>query len=313
MLRESKKKSPVLDKKTINSTHSLIYYISLILFLLVVVFLLFTALPGDPVRLVLGVNATEQAVLALRHELGLDLPLHRQFFRYLKQLLSLDLGISLVTRRPVTGEILRAFAATAGYVFTALGGSAVASLLFFRLFYRHQKLQNVLYRLCSFLTGIPALVLAVALGIFALKLDALAFIPSLHARKFWLAVFVLSLYPACSLYQILVSEGRTVHKKAFISAAKSYGFAGQTVFFRFLLPNVLLPWLAQLSNILASLLAGSVFIELVFSLPGAGRLVAQSVLRHDYPMMQGIVLMSSVGFIILNFGFERLYRFCRRP
>ncbi|MBN2001561.1 ABC transporter permease [candidate division KSB1 bacterium] len=296
------------DKKKITIVHSLFYYISLIFIMLLVVFLLFTALPADPVRLMLGVNASEHAVSALRHELGLDQPLFQQFFRYIKQLLIFELGTSYVTHRPVAGQIMEAFAITGQYVIIAIGASMTASLLFFRLFFNRQKSQKIFYGICSFFTSIPGLIIAVGFGVLFLKIDILAFIPSMYTRNLLMASIVLSVYPTCSLYQILVQKGRAVQKTPFITAAASYGFSERIIFLKYLLPHSLLPWLAQLSNIAASLLAGSVFIELVFSLPGVGRLVAQSVLRHDYPMMQGIVLLTSFFFILINFCFDRLYR-----
>jgi ABC-type dipeptide/oligopeptide/nickel transport system permease component len=118
---------------------------------------------------------------------------------------------------------------------------------------------------------------------------------------------VLSVHPGCTLSQILIEETRNIKDKPFVLMGRSLGLPEIKVFQHYILPKALLPWGAQLSNVAASLVAGSIIIEVVFSLPGLGRLILQSVLENDLPMMRGIVLVSSVSFIILDFIVELIY------
>src|SRR2546428_175673 len=103
--------------------NALLYRTGLLAFALVLVFLLFSALPSDPARSMLGVNATEEAVATLRRELGLDRPLSQQFSLYVSNLVRLELGQSYVTRRPVAPDIRAAVGATLTYVALALFAS----------------------------------------------------------------------------------------------------------------------------------------------------------------------------------------------
>jgi peptide/nickel transport system permease protein len=285
---------------------SLMYHLGLCLFLLLLVFILFSALPTDPVRLILGVNTTEAAVDALRHELGLDRPLYRQFFDFLTDLINGDLT-SFVTRRPVFPDIFIAYLATLSYSAIALVISIALSTGALYLVFRNPGLKRSVLVLTSFFTSIPSLVIAVSFGIVFLKLQIFFFLDSLYLRNLLTAAFVLSIYPVCSLSQILIKEGEFISARRYVVAGRSYGMSKNRLFFGLILRNSLLPWLAQLSNIAATLIAGSIIVELVFSLPGLGRLIARSVLRHDYPMMQGVVLLTSFTFLSLNYLVERIY------
>ncbi len=107
----------------------------------------------------------------------------------------------------------------------------------------------------------------------------------------------------------MISEDRRIRRQLSVLAGRSIGLAESRLYFTRVLPQALSAWLAQLSNISASLLAGSVFIEIIFSIPGLGHLVAQSVLRQDYPMIQAILIICFFGFILLNWILERLYAY----
>jgi len=287
---------------------SLLYHLLLLLGLLLFVFLLFTALPMDPARSILGMNAGESAVQALRHELGLDQPLHRQFLTYIAGLLEFDFGHSFVTRRPVTMELFPACLATLRYVTIALLFSQIISLLVCYVAYFHHRLSTLAWTLANVVTGLPNLVWALGLGLVILKCNLLIGITSIQWRYVVTAGLALSVYPVAGLSQILIAECRGIRTYKYVQAGRSMGLSERRLFFNRILPNALLPWLAQLANLSASLLAGSIFVEMIFSIPGLGRLVAQSVLRKDYPMIQGILIVCFFSFILLNFFVERVYR-----
>ncbi|NLP09014.1 ABC transporter permease [bacterium] len=286
---------------------SVLHHLMLLLGLLILVFILFSGLPANPARSMLGLNASEEAVRALEQELGLDQPLQRQFLRYLNGLVHLDFGVSFVTRRPVHMDLFSAVWATLRYVSIALLVSLTASLALATLAHFHRRLRRVIWLAAAVVTSLPNLVWALGLGLLILKCRLLIIIPSIQIRYVFMAALALSLYPVATLSQILISEDRRINRQLFILAGRSIGLGESRLFFTRVLPQALSAWLAQLSNISASLLAGSVFIEIIFSIPGLGHLVAQSVLRQDYPMIQAILIVCFFGFILLNWALERLY------
>lgn len=294
-----------------NANHSrlgsALYHLLLLLGLLILVFILFSALPANPARSMLGLNASEEAIRALEQELGLDQPLWRQCIRYLSGLLRLDFGVSFVTRRPVRMDLFSALWATLRYVSIALLFSLIASLALATLAHFHRRLRRGVWLAAAVVTSLPNLVWALGLGLLILKCRLLVVIPSIQIRYVFMAALALSLYPVATLSQILISEDRRICRQLSILAGRSIGLAESRLYVTRVLPQALSAWLVQLSNISASLLAGSVFIEMIFSIPGLGHLVAQSVLRQDYPMIQAILIVCFFGFILLNWILERLY------
>ena len=288
--------------------HALFYHAGLVLALLVIVFLIFSALPSDPARLILGPNASEQAVSALRQELGLDRPLDRRFTAYLTDLARLDLGTSFVTRRPVAPDVVVAARST----FTYVGWALLLALLYSlatstHAYFAGERIRRLVQATNSALTSVPALIVALGVGLLFLGFNLLAFVKAGDVRNVVLASLALAVYPACTLSQILIEECESVRREQYVVAARSAGYGEQRLYWKVVFRHALLPWMAQLSNVAASLVAGSVIIEVVFSLPGLGRLILQSVLRVDFPMIQGVVLVTSLSFLALNFAAETLY------
>ena len=287
---------------------SFLYNAGLIFTLLLLVFLIFSALPSDPARLILGVNASEEAVDALRRELNLDRPLYERFGIYLSDLAQLEFGTSFVTRRPVAPAILTAAGATFTYVGWALLYGVLYSLITAVLaYFGHRRTRSVVQAINNSFTSVPSLIVALGIGLFFLGFNVLGFVESSDLRNMLLASTALAVYPACTLSQILIEESDAVRRKQYVTVARSAGFSERRIFGAVVLRNALLPWLAQLSNVAAALVAGSVIVEVVFSLPGLGRLVLQSVLRQDFPMIQGVVLVTSISFLLLNFVTEQVY------
>jgi len=289
----------------------LIENIVLLFIIIVSAFFLFTALPADPVRSMLGVNVSEEVVRSLRSEFGLDQPLWVQFKVYLSRLLSLDLGTSFVTRRPVSADVFPSLGASFIYAgFALLIALAYSILSTFISWMSRPVIARSLQAVHATLVSIPGLIIAVAIGIVFFHFDIFGFIDDIRTRQIVTAAIVLSVYPSAVLSQILSQQFREVAKQPFTLSSRSFGFS-RTQLFRIVFKSSYLPWLAQLSNIAAALLAGSIVVEFVFSLPGLGRLVQQSVIRSDYPMLQGIVLATSISYILFNLFMETLYHYLK--
>lgn len=279
----------------------------ILMFILILTFFLFTAFPADPVRTMLGINASEDAVQSLRQELGINNPLYIRFIDYIKNLFSLNFGTSYTTRRAVGPDLFNAFLSTQVYIGLALMLSICYSVLsVFIMYFGKSTIEKLINGFNSFMTSLPALVLAIIFGIFFLKFNIFNFIENINLRYSIIAASVLSIYPSCSLSQILNNEFKIVRTKQYILASSSFGYKRNKLFF-IIFRNSFLPWLSQLSNIIAVLLSGSIIIEYVFSLPGMGRLIFQSIQRSDFPMLQAIVLVTSITFIFINILIEKLY------
>ena len=273
----------------------------LLLIVSTIVFVVFSALPSDPIRSIVGINASEEAVAALRHELGYDRPLPARYLDFVVSLFRWDFGQSLVTRRPVGPEFGRAYLLTLGYVGAALGlGVALSLGLLVLGALGPRVLQQGILRVSISLTSLPSLVVATSVGVIIVRSGLLGGHGLAHGWGFVLATVSLAVYPTFSLAEIALRARQKAAFSQTAMAVRSLGYTELQVFRYCTLRLTLLPWIGHLSNIAASLVAGSVIIEAVFSLPGLGRLLVQAVLRGDLPMVQGIVVASVFGFVLLD-------------
>jgi len=264
-------------------------------------FLLFDLLPSDPIRVTLGPNATDEAVTRLRHELGYDRPLLSRLGIYMLGVARLDFGQSLVTRRPVVKDVLDAYVTTLMYVGLALSISIVGSITLLGLArIGGGRLQSLLLLLTRAVISLPSVVVAIGVGVAMLAVLDPAVSYLADTRTAVMAGLTLAVYPTLSLTEILVLEGEVTLRLPYVRAARSFGFTERYIFWAYVFRSAMLPWLAQLSNLAASLVTGSILVELIFSLSGLGRLVLQSVLRNDSPMMQSVVIVGVLTFLCVN-------------
>jgi peptide/nickel transport system permease protein len=131
------------------------------------------------------------------------------------------------------------------------------------------------------------------------------FIAQTDLRNLIMASAALAVYPSCSLAEIAILESGAVARQPCVTAARSFGFSGMRIFWSYIFRTSVLPWFGHLTNVAASLVTGSIVVEVVFSLPGLGRLVIQSVLRSDFPMMQAVVITGVMSFLVINFATEQ--------
>ena len=284
-----------------DKTRQFLFYISLLFGLLFLNFVLFHIIPTDPARIILGPNADNAAVEQLHQELGLDAPLITQFGNYTKGLFSLDLGTSYSTRRAVWPDVASSFKITLLCSFSALLLATIYSLLSaYITFISDSRSRRVFTILNGSLVSVPSLVIAIAFGLASIQWNLLGFIHSSDTRNIVMVILVLAVYPSASLSQILLEQTLKLHQQTYILAVKSMGFTNSFIFWKRLLKNALLPWLSQLSNIVVVLIGGAAIVEVVFSVPGIGRLLFQAVLSRDLPVLQGILSTVIICFITIN-------------
>jgi peptide/nickel transport system permease protein len=277
---------------------------------LVLVFLLVHLAPGDPVELMLGDSARPADRVAMRHALGLDKPLATQFSDYVSALARFDLGESLFSRQAVTQMLAERLPATLQLAVAAL---AVAILLGVPLgmlaAYYHNRSADTAAMSFS-LIGIsipnfwlgPLLILLFSLwlgwtpvsgrsGLSSIILPALTLGASLAA--------VLARMVRSSLLEVLGED--------FIRTGRAKGLSDWAVLRRHALRNAWLPVLTLLGLQLGALLGGAVITETVFSWPGVGSMLVESIQKRDYPVVQGCVLLVSLIYVLVNTLTDLLY------
>ena len=291
---------------------SLLQRLSQTVFVLAVVvtitFSLLHAIPGDPARLILGKLATADSVATLRHEMGLDLPLTTQFSNMLVGIFHGDLGTSLVSRTQTVNELVwPAFANSLGVVAVALCISLVIGLSVGIItgIRRNDGFDRTLQALMVILLSTPPFMFGMVLLLVALQtkiapaggwnstpLDSLKYI--------WLPGLALSVALAPVIARSLRQSIRETFSQDFVEAAIARGLPRRRVILRHVLPNSLLPIVGLIGYSLGGLIGGAAVVEVVFNIPGIGSRMMAAVGSRDFPVVQGIALVSAVTVIIFN-------------
>lgn len=282
---------------------------------LVLVFVLMRVLPGDPAAAMLGTNATPQAVADLRTQLGLDKPLLAQFVDYVVGLAHLDLGRSLAVRTPVTTLLAQAVLPT---VLLTLGGTLISVVVGLPLgivaALRRGTWLDYLASIGALLgISIPVFVWGVLLLLaFTLQWPVL---PSAGAgetpvdvlRSLILPSIATGFFQVGLVARITRSSLLSVLSHDFVRTARAKGLASSAVIGGHALRNALIPVLTVIGLNAGTLLGGAVVAETVFTRPGLGRLILDAIGARDYPVIQGVMVVSVILVMVLNLLTDVLY------
>ncbi|MDU0341118.1 ABC transporter permease [Bosea rubneri] len=285
---------------------------------LFLVFILLHLTPGDPAAVMLGADATAERIAALREQLGLNEPFLVQLGVWLRQMLTLELGESIFLRIPVTQAILQRVEPTliltlyALVIAVAIGMvSGVVSAV-----NRNGPADQVAMGLAMLGVSMPefwfGLMLILLFAVEFRWFPVAGYIPL--ERGFWQCLWSLTL-PALSvglvqaafIARITRSSMLDVLGEDFIRTARAKGLPGHVVIARHALKNALMPIITAIGITFAVLMGGAIAIEIVFNIPGVGRLLINAVSRRDYPVIQGIVLFMALTFMIVNLLVDVLY------
>lgn len=303
-------------------------------------FVLLRVLPGDPARLIAGPLASDTAVEGVIRKLGLDQPIHIQYIRYITDFFRGDWGFSFTAGQPVREVLGNRFPATVELALFAFSFAFVAAL-FLALFatYRDWPVVDGLVRAISSLgLGTPPFWFAlIALIVFFEELrllpgpsgrlgmattpppaiTGLFTVDALLAGEFGkfaealrhlvLPAISLGFVPFAFLVRLLRANLLEVSREPFIIVVRSKGIGPWLTHVRHALPNAFLPTLTASGLILAELLAGSVLVEKIFTWPGIGSLVVDSILRQDYVVVQAFILLSAFVYVLVNLVVDILY------
>lgn len=289
--------------------------IPVLLVVSVLIFLMLRLIPGDPARLMLGDKAKEAAVVALREKLGLNRPLPEQYFLFMKRLLVGDLGTSLTYQRPVA-ELL---AARLPITISLTLASTFLSLLFsFPLGYfaaKHKdKAGDQVVRASALVAiAMPSFWVALLLMIvFCVKLHWLPvggwgsnFLE--RARSLILPAFTQSLMTTALLMRNIRNSVVDISVMDYVDFARSKGITDRAVRDRHIFRNALISTVTLLAMRMAYMLGGSVIIETVFSLPGLGKLMVDSIFGRDYTVVQSLVFLFALMVLVINLITDVIY------
>jgi len=289
----------------------LIQIVPVLMFVMAAVFTIFRLLPGDPAELILGADPDPAALAALRHQFGLDEPLPIQFLRWSGQALRGDLGVSRINDQPVLPLVLEKAPVTLELaVLGLLVGSLVGIPLGVVSALTRDSWTDLAVRVVSFFGfSLPnywlgvLLVIAFSLGLGWLPPAGYA-APSenlvLNLRYAILPSLAIGLPIAAEQTRFLRASMLDVLHQDYVRTARAKGLAQLAVVARHIFKNALIPLLTIIGLEFGFLLGGSVVIEQIFTWPGIGLLTFQSIQARDYPVVQGAVFVTAVGFVAVN-------------
>lgn len=290
-----------------------------LLVVLTLVFLLVRVAPGDPATAVLGQQASKQAIENLRTKMGLDQPLWKQYFQYLKGLVQGNLGKSLISRRPVGGQVLHALPFTLELTATGvLLGSLFGIPLGILTAVRRNTLVDYLGRIFS-LAGlsIPAFYLGILLMmLFSIQLNLLPTVGGGSQsdiqgliRHLILPGLTLGLIMTAYVTRMSRSSILNILRQDYVATARSKGLRERIVIYKHILKNALVPILSVLGVYSIVLIGSSVMTEIVFSRPGLGKLMVMSMKQRDYLMLQSLLTIYAGLVVIINLVTDLSYGF----
>lgn len=285
---------------------------SLIVVLVAMIFLssLVHLLPGDPARLIMGPRASESMSKRVRDEMGLDDPVPVQVFNFVTTALRGDLGRDFLSHRPVTSLIGAALPHTIILAVTALG---LASLLgiplgVYSAAHPNTWLDRLTGTVSVMLITLPSYVAALFMMlVFAVALGWLPAIgtgelsdPVDYARHLIMPATALAITWIGYLARLVRASVLEVLGTNYIRTAYAYGLPERVIFYKHALKNAIIPTIAVLGVGLGNLLGGAIFIEVIFTRPGLGRLIFNAISEHNFPIVRGGILVAALLFVLAN-------------
>jgi len=297
----------------------LLMTLPVVLFVALFVFTLLDLAPGDPAALLAGDDTTAQDIANIRATLGLDRPFLLRFGDWLWRVLHGDLGASLFTGLPVSHMIGQRLAPTFSLMLMTLLVSVIVAIPLGALAaYKHNRLQDRSIMVLAVLTfSVPSFVVGYLLAwVFGLQLrwfPVQGYVPL--SQGVWASLHTLVL-PALALGSVYVALIARITRATLLEAlnqdymrtARAKGAGQCALLFQHALKNAAVPIATVVGSGVALLISGAVVTETVFSIPGLGRLVVDAILRRDYPVIQGVILLFSVMYVLVNLGVDLLYR-----
>ncbi|MDX6393513.1 MAG: peptide/nickel transport system permease protein [Streptosporangiaceae bacterium] len=274
----------------------------------IIVFFMVHLIPGDPARTILGIHATPRSIAILHREWGLNRPLLSQYWLFMDRLGHGDLGQSLFYGVPAAGVILGRLPATLWLIiYAAVLGVAISVPLAMIAATRKDAARDQIVRAVPLVgLGMPPFWLgfllitafAVKLHLFPVSGYGAGFFG--HLRAMFLPALTVALALAPVVIRSLRASMLNVLGAEYITTARSKGVPGPRLFLRHVLRNAVIPAVTVLGINIGFLIGNTVIIENVFSVPGIGQLMINSIFERDFPVVQGVTLIFGIMVVLVN-------------
>ena len=283
----------------------------------IIVFLMVHLIPGDPASAMLGDQATDVSVARVKKQLGLDKPLYEQYFYFMRNLAELNLGTSIKFRVPVASILLKRLQVSLSLVVVTVLLTVVISLPLGILaaLKKDSIIDNIVRStlmvtmvMPSFWSGI-ILILIFSIRFRLLPVSGYGATFPQHIVHLILPALTISLGLAPILIRSLRTSILDTFQSDYIKTARAKGIEERSVMTVHVLRNALIPTITLLGISIGFLMGGTVIIERVFSLPGAGALLIDSVSARDYPVVQAATLIFALLVILVNLATDIVYSF----
>lgn len=287
--------------------------VPVVLGILLITFIVLYMIPGDPVATIAGPRANPETLKRMALEMGLDKPVLSQFTGYTSRILRGDFGRSVVSGRPISGYIREKFPYTIKLSVLSMIISVVTGLVLG--IFGAIKRDTIFDKACTIFS-----VLGISIPVF---LSGLVMVYFFAARLGWfptsahraedtlwpfiLPAITLGIRSGAFLARVVRSSMIEVLNQDYIRTARAKGLSPFRILFSHALVNALIPVITVISLDFSSYLSGSVIIETIFEIPGLGRFAMDSILRRDYPAIQGVVLFTAMVFVFVNMVVDLLY------
>lgn len=284
----------------------------------VIVFVLTRAASGDPISVLLGDQATAEDIARVQKDYGLDKPLPVQFGYWVREVLQGNLGQSIFLQRPVTQALWERAEPT---TFLALMAVAIAAVIgipcgIVSAVYRGRPVDQLFTGVAMLGASIPSFwfgivliqMFSVSLGWFPVSGYGAPGAPlAERLHSLILPAAVLGILNSALIIRFTRASMLDVLGEDYVRTARSKGLPESTVVLKHALRNALVPIVTVLGLTVALMIGGAVVTETVFGLPGVGNLVVSAVLRRDYPVIQGALLVVAAIYVLINFSIDLLY------
>ena len=268
-----------------------------------ITFLMIHLLPGDPAVIMLGFSLTAERAEALRAELGLNDPLHIQYIRYISNLFHGDMGRSINKRVPVATLIKQQLPATIQLTVTGLGCALLIGTVLGVLSATHHRtwIDTSVMFLAVAGVSMPDFWLGLLLIIaFSVHLKLVPIIGTGGIGRLILPAMTVGFYSTGMVARLVRSSMLNVLNQDYVCTARAKGLQESIILYRHVLKNALIPVVTVVGLQFGRLLAGTVVIETVFGREGIGRMLVDAIKVHDIPLVQGIVVVTSASYVIVN-------------
>ncbi|MEO6940631.1 MAG: ABC transporter permease [Candidatus Kapaibacterium sp.] len=289
----------------------LFYSILVVIGVMTVIFFVMNLLP-DPARMMQGQRADLATQAAIRHELGLDLPVWQRYVNFMVKTAQGDLGRSYTSNRLVLDSIIERLPATgllalSSMIIASIMGVGIGILSAVRSYSLFDNL-SMLFALIGI--SVPAFVLGLlAMLVFGSWLQILPISGYIDQgiEYLILPMMMLAVRPISIIARVTRSSMLDVLSSDYVRTAKAKGVSARQVIYRHALRNALNPVVTTISAWLAALLTGTYIIEYIFNWPGIGLMTVDAIPRSDFPTIQGTVIFSAVIFVVTNFFVDIIY------